>query len=62
MTRTAAQRLFALVLTPLVLMGALRPSVDADAGFTGRGLNDVRLELASLKAEARSLTVHIDGP
>jgi hypothetical protein len=62
MTRTTAQRLFALALAPLVLMGALRPSADAEAGFTGRGAGDARLELASLKAEARSLVVHIDGP
>jgi hypothetical protein len=59
MTATA-QRLLVLALVPLLMLGSLRPSADARAQ-TGTG-DDVRLELASLKAEARSLTVHIDGP
>lgn len=61
MTRTA-QSLFILALAPLVLLGSLRPSAEAEAGVTARGVDDVRLELAALKAEARSLSVHIDGP
>ncbi len=60
MTRSTAQRIFVFALAPLVLMGALRPSAQAEAGLTAR--SDVRLELASLKAEARLLAVHIDGP
>ncbi|WP_295558831.1 hypothetical protein [uncultured Hyphomicrobium sp.] len=59
MTSTTAQRLMVFALAPLVLMGALRPAAQAEPGFSS---GDVRLELASLKAEARSLAVHIDGP
>ena len=62
MISTTAQRLALLALAPLVLMGALRPSAEAEAGFTARAADDVRLELSALKAEARSMTVHIDGP
>ncbi|MCC7252174.1 hypothetical protein [Hyphomicrobium sp.] len=61
MTQTA-RRAFVLALAPLVLMGAPRPSTHAEAHVTQRSTDDVRLELASLKAEARSLIVHIDGP
>ncbi len=61
MTQKTAQRILVFALAPLVLMGALRPSADAEAGFTGRA-SDAKLELASLKAEARSMTLHIDGP
>jgi hypothetical protein len=60
MTAFSAQRFLVLALVPLLLLGSLRPS--AEAGDAARGGDDVRLELASLKAEARSLTVHIDGP
>ena len=63
MTSTIAQRLALLALVPLMLMGALlRPSAEAEAGFTARAADDVRLELSALKAEARSMTLHIDGP
>ena len=62
MTSKTAQRFFMLALAPLVLMGALRPAADAEAHATERRLDDSRLELASLKAEARGLIVHIDGP
>ncbi len=62
MTSITTQRLFVLALAPLVLMGALRPSAEAEAHASARNLDDSRLELATLKAEARSLTVHIDGP
>jgi hypothetical protein len=61
MTSKTAQRLFVLALAPLVLLGALRPSAEAEA-HAARSLDDSRLELATLKAEARSLAVHIDGP
>ncbi|MGE0024192.1 MAG: hypothetical protein AB7S70_11250 [Hyphomicrobium sp.] len=62
MTHITARRIVALALAPLVLASALRPSAEAEAGFSGRGAGDVKLELASLKAEARMLVVHIDGP
>ncbi|MBN8911755.1 MAG: hypothetical protein J0H65_06790 [Rhizobiales bacterium] len=62
MTSKTAQRFFILALAPLVMMGALRPSAEAEAHATARSLDDSRLELASLKADARSLIVHIDGP
>lgn len=62
MTHSRARRIIALALAPLVLAAALRPSTGAEAGFNGRGAGEVRLELASLKAEARMLVVHIDGP
>ena len=59
MTNTA-QRFALLALVPLLLLGAQRPSADASPVKSAG--DDVRLELAALKAEARSLTVHIDGP
>lgn len=59
---TTAQRLFILALAPLVLMGALRPTAGPDSGLSVRAIDEARLELATLKAEARSLVVHIDGP
>ena len=60
MTASSTQRLLALALVPLLLLGSLRPSVETgDAVRAGDG---VRMELAALKAEARSMTVHIDGP
>lgn len=62
MTSITTRRIAVLALAPLVLMGVLRASAQTDAGFTGRTAGDARLELAWLKAEARSLTVHIDGP
>jgi hypothetical protein len=62
MTSMTTQRLFLLALAPLVLMGAVRLSAEAEAHGTARNPNDSRLELATLKAEARSLVLHIDGP
>lgn len=60
MTASTAQRALALVLFTLLMVGGLRPSAEAhDRVQSG---DDVRLELAALKAEARSLVVHIDGP
>lgn len=59
---TTARRLLILAAVPLLLAGALRPATEAEAGITGHEAGAVKLELASLKAEARSLTVHIDGP
>ena len=59
MTRTA-QSLLVLAVVPLMLAGALRPS--AEPGLSARAADHAPLKLASLKAEARSLTVHIDGP
>lgn len=61
MPRTTAQRLFVFALAPLVMMGALRPSAD-EAGFNSPSADQPKLELASLKAEARLLALHIDGP
>ncbi|HML43124.1 MAG: hypothetical protein JNN24_11605 [Hyphomicrobium zavarzinii] len=58
MTRNTARNLLVFALAPLVLMGSLRSS-PADSV---RNSDDVRLELAALKGEARSLVVHIDGP
>ena len=51
--------LFAVI--PLLLLVAL-PSTGSRDAVSARGDNEVRLELASLKFEARSLTLHIDGP
>ena len=62
MTRTTTRNLFALALVPLLAMGALRPAAEADAGVGASGASEPRLELAVLKAEARQLVVHIDGP
>lgn len=63
MTSELAPRLALLALAPLLLFGALRPSADADAHVQARAGGDVpQLQLAALKAEARSLAVHIDGP
>jgi len=61
MTKTA-RRVLILAAAPFLLAGALRPSMEAEAGFAQRAAGDAKLELASLKAEARSMTVHIDGP
>ena len=61
MTKTA-QRVLILAAVPLLLAGALRPSMEAEAGLTQRAADGAKLELASLKAEARLLAVHIDGP
>ncbi len=58
MTRNTARNLLVFALAPLVLLGSLRAS-PADSV---RNSDDVRLELAALKGEARSLVVHIDGP
>ena len=44
---TAAQRFLVLALVPLLLLGSVRPSTDANA-MTRAG-DDVRLDLASLK-------------
>jgi hypothetical protein len=62
MTQTSATRIFVLALVPLLLVGSLRPSAEAETGARASDTSLPRLELASLKAEARSLTVHIDGP
>jgi hypothetical protein len=51
--------LFAVI--PLLLLVALPSAGSRDAG-SARGGDEVRLELASLKSEARAMTLHIDGP
>jgi hypothetical protein len=51
--------LFAVI--PLLLLIAL-PSTGSRDAVSARGGDEVRLELASLKSEARSMTLHIDGP
>jgi hypothetical protein len=61
MTMTA-RRIFVLAAAPLLLASAMRPATEAEAGFAQRAHGEAKLELASLKAEARSLTLHIDGP
>jgi len=60
MTLKTARHLVVLALAPLVLMGSLSPAAQWEKGERAAG--DARLELAALKGEARSLTVHIDGP
>ncbi len=62
MTITAARSAFLLALVPLLLLGSLRPSSDAGAGVRAADVPQARLQLASLKAEARAMSVHIDGP
>jgi hypothetical protein len=61
MTRTA-QSFLVLALAPLLLAGALRPSNEAGTSAALAGGGDAKLELASLKAEARMQALHIDGP
>lgn len=51
--------LFAVV--PLLLLLGL-PSTGSSDTISARNGSEVRLELASLKSEARSMTLHIDGP
>jgi hypothetical protein len=44
-------------------MAALRSTAEAEIGFVGAPeANAAPLNLATLKAEARALVVHIDGP
>lgn len=62
MTPKTARHLAVLALAPLLVLGALRPAAEAEAGAGVLSAPQARLELASLKAEARSLSVHIDGP
>ncbi len=62
MTQITAQRIFAVALVPLLLLGSLRPSADAEAGARAANADVPLLQLASLKAEARTLAIHIDGP
>ena len=61
MTKTA-RHILALAAVPLLLAGAVRPAAQAEAGYAQQAHGAAKLELASLKAEARSLSVHIDGP
>ncbi|HEX2843223.1 hypothetical protein [Hyphomicrobium sp.] len=62
MPQITAKRIFAVALVPLLLLGSLRPSAEAEVGARAANAETSHLQLASLKAEARSLAVHIDGP
>jgi hypothetical protein len=63
MPRKTTHILFVLTLAPLVAVAALRPGLETPVSFSGvRQAIEPRLELATLKAEARSLIVHVDGP
>lgn len=50
-----------LALVPLLVLGSLSAASPRD-GASVRASSDVRLELATLKSEARAMVVHIDGP
>jgi hypothetical protein len=63
MSLKTARNLFALSFAPLLVMAALRSTAEAEIGFVGAPeANAAPLNLATLKAEARALVVHIDGP
>lgn len=63
MSLKTARNLFVLSLAPLVVMAALRSTAEPEIGLVGApAANAAPLKLATLKAEARALVVHIDGP
>lgn len=61
MSQSSIRNGFVFAAIPLLLLVAL-PSTGSQDAVSARGDGEVRLELASLKSEARSLTLHIDGP